>query len=141
MSRIVQGYALEPNAETYGRSGFERLWKAEHLRPAAITLAGCKVTTDAGESVDDVIGRVKYSEYVESHGVRYEAEIHSNHAVELIQGGGVSLAPRAQVEVIDTANEEPPYVARDITFTSLFLTMTPCDAVPDIGRPGMERKV
>lgn len=35
MPRIIQGIAIRPDSTSIGKSGVERLWKEEHLRPAA----------------------------------------------------------------------------------------------------------
>lgn len=140
MPRVIQGYAIEPNTDSVGKSAIQREWREEHLRPAASSLADCPVTTEAGETVDSTVGRVKYAEYIDGRGVRYEAEIIDEDAVEIIHRGGVGLAPRAQVESPEP-NEQEPYIARDIEFTSLFITPCPCDNVPEIGRPGIDRKI
>jgi hypothetical protein len=137
MGRIIQGYCLRPHAQTLGESGQEKVWKPEHLKPAAETLAGCPVTTHEGENAQHVIGEVLYSEYVEDEGVRYEAEIHDEQVVEAIELGLTEIAPRMYHESMPYDSTDPA-VPTDIEFSSLFTTPAPAEGVPEIDVPGME---
>jgi len=140
MARVIQGYCLRPHTETVGSSGIEKEWTADALRKAAPTLAGSPVTKNASKTVESVIGEVKYSEYVDGKGVRYEAEIHDEQCIELIETGLVEPAPRMMHRTPDDTEPEPVAV-EDIEFDSLFLTEQPCESVPELGRPGMDRKI
>lgn len=141
MSRVIQGYCLRPHTETVGKSGIEKRWTEDELRKAAPTLAGSPVTKNASKTVESVIGEVKYAEYVDGEGVRYEAEIHDEQCIEMIESGLVEPAPRMKHDVPDLDDHQDVVEPEGVEFDSLFLTDQPCESVPPLGRPGMDRKI
>lgn len=128
----LEGYAIEPGV-SHGQSGFEREWPEEELRESVESLVGAPIAEDSSMATPEkAIGEVTDAEYVDGRGIWYEAEIWDDEAMQKIEES-VELAPAMITEEVDL-DEEPPYMARDIEFRSLFLAPAVTDNVPGVER-------
>lgn len=138
MSRKIQGFCVEPHKCNVGLSQEEKIFTEDELREAAPTLASKYIYETNQYTMENIIGEVTYSEYIEGKGVRYEAEIKEPDMAEQIESGRVTPVPVMTHRSIDTEEETPPYKPTEITFDGLFLSPEPTEGVPDLGRPGVQ---